>query len=149
MPERSSDSSIYPPIKNGNGNVVNDRNGSNYLYSSPIVNQTISTEVDNDSLDLRQLTSIVKHRLRLIGIVTFGVTAAAALFTFTKEPIYKGEFKLLVESVTEKQENPLSLLQQDLGGLDYDTQIEVLQSPAVLEPIVETLKNRYPALEYE
>ncbi|MEM8829762.1 MAG: polysaccharide biosynthesis tyrosine autokinase [Cyanobacteria bacterium P01_G01_bin.19] len=150
MPERSSDRSIYPPIKNGNGNVVNDRNGSsNYQYSSPIVNQTVSTEADNDSLDLRQLTSIVKHRLRLIGIVTFGVTAAAAFFTFTKEPIYQGEFKLLVEPVAEEQENPLSVLQQDLGGLDYDTQIEVLQSPTVLGPIVETLRSQYPELEYE
>ncbi len=150
MPDRSSDSSVYPPVMNGNGNRVNDKNGNdNYVYSLPVVNQAVSSEADGDGLDLRQLTSIVKHRLRLISIVAFGVTAAAALLTFIKEPLYQGKFKLLVEPVAEEQENPLSVLQQDLGGLDYDTQIEVLQSPRVLNPIVETLNNKYPKLEYE
>ncbi|MGD1922406.1 MAG: GumC family protein [Pleurocapsa sp.] len=150
MPDRSPDRSVYPPVMNGNGNRVNERNGNdNYVYSLPVVNQTASSEADGDSLDLRQLTSIVKHRLRLIGIVTFGVTAAAAFLTFTKEPLYQGKFKLLVEPVAEEQENPLSVLQQDLGGLDYDTQIEVLQSPRVLNPIVETLNSKYPEIEYK
>ena len=119
MPERSSDSSVYPPVMNGNGNRVNDKSeNDNYVYPLPVVNQAVSTEADGDGLDLRQLTSIVKHRLRLISIVTFGVTAAAAFLTFTKEPLYQGKFKLLVEPVAEEQENPLSVLQQDLGGLD-------------------------------
>ena len=151
MPERSSDRSVYPPVMNGNGSRVNDknRNDDNYVYSLPVVNRAASSETDGDSLDLRQLTSIVKHRLRLIGSVALGVTTVAALLTFTKEPLYQGKFKLLVEPVAEEQENPLSLLQQDMGGLDYDTQIEVLQSPRVLNPIVETLSQNYPKLEYE
>ena len=150
MPERSSDRSIYPAVANGNGNRVNDKNGNDdRFYSLPITERAINSDANEDGLDLRQLTNTVKHRLRLIGIVTFGVTAAAALLTFTKEPVYQGKFKLLVEPVAEEQENPLSLLQQDLGGLDYDSQIEVLQSPRVLNPIVETLQNKYPELEYE
>jgi len=150
MPDRSSDRPAYTPLMNGNGNRISDRDGNdNYAYSLPVVNQTINSEADEDGLDLRQLTSIVKHRLRLIGAVTLGVTTAAAFLTFTQESLYQGKFKLLVEPVAEEQEDPLSVLQQDFGGLDYDTQIEVLQSPRVLDPIVETLKTKYPELEYK
>ena len=150
MPDRSSDRSAYPPMVNGSGNRVDSSNGNdNYVYSLPPVNQAVSSEADGDNLDLRQLTSIVKHRLRLIGLVAFGVTAAAAFLTFTREPIYQGKFQLLVEPVAEDQEDPLSVLQQDFGGLDYDTQIEVLQSPRVLNPIVETIRAKYPKLEYK
>ena len=149
MPDKSLDRSVYPLV-NGNGDRVSDRNGNdNYFYSLPVARQTTTGETGEDGLDLRQLTNTIKHRLRLIGIVTCGVTAAAALLTFTREPVYEGKFKLLVEPVAEEQEDPLSLLQQDLGGLDYDTQIEVLQSPRVLNPIVETLDNKYPELEYK
>ena len=150
MPDRSLDRSVYPPIVNGNGNRVSDKNGNdNYFYSLPVAHQTAASEAGDDGLDLRQLSNTIKHRLRLIGIVAFGVTAATALLTFTKEPVYEGKFKLLVEPVSEEQEDTLSLLQQDLGGLDYDTQIEVLQSPRVLDPIVETIDNKYPELEYK
>ena len=150
MPDRSLDRSVYPPVVNGNGNRVSDKNGNdNYFYSLPVAHQTATGDGGEDGLDLRQLTNTIKHRLRLIGIVTLGVTTAAALLTFTKEPVYEGKFKLLVEPVAEEQEDPLSLLQQDLGGLDYDTQIEVLQSPRVLNPIVETIDNKYPELEYK
>jgi polysaccharide biosynthesis transport protein len=150
MPDKSSDRSVYPPIVNGNGNRISDTDGNNnYVYSLPVVNQTLSNEADGDGLDLRQLSNIVKHRLRLISIVAFSVTTAVALLTFNQEPLYEGKFKLLVEPVAEEQEDPLSLLQQDFGGLDYDTQIEVLQSPRVLNPIIKTLTNKYPELEYE
>lgn len=149
MPDRSSDRSGYPSVINGNGDRINNRNGNdNYVYPLPVVNRAVS-EADGDSIDLRQLASIVKHRLRLIVAVTFGVTTAAALITFNQDPQYKGSFQLLVEPIAEEQENPLSVLQQDFGGLDYDTQIEVLRSPRVLDPIIETLTSKYPEIEYK
>ena len=149
MPDRSSDLSAYSSTINGNGNRVDNRNGSDkYIYSLPVVDRAVN-QADEDGIDLRQLTSIVKHRFRLIGAITFGVTAAAALLTFNQESLYKGSFQLLVEPVAEEQENPLSVLEQDLGGLDYDTQIEVLRSPSVLNPIVETLTGKYPEIEYK
>ena len=148
MPDRSSDRSTYLPLKNENGNGISYKNSNeNYTYSSPVVDR--SAEVEEDSIDLRQLTSIFKHRIRLICAVAVGVTTATAIFTFSQEPVYKGSFKLLVESVTEDRENSLSLLQEDAGGLDYETQIEVLRSPRVLNPIIKNLNRKYPDLEYE
>ena len=150
MPDRSSDLSAYPPVANGNDNRIKDRDGNdNYIYSPPVVDRVTNSEADGDGIDLRQLASIIKHRLRLIGAVAFGVTTATALITYNQEPLYQGKFKLLVEPVAEEQEDALSLLQQDFGGLDYDTQIEVLESPRVLNPIVEVLQGKYPELEYK
>lgn len=148
MPDRSSDRSTYLPLKNGNGNGIGLRNGKdNYGYSFPVANQSV--EAEGDSIDLRQLSSIIKHRFRLIGAIVAGVTVATAIITFNQEAKYKGSFKLLVEPVAEEQEDPLSVLQQDLGGLDYETQIEVLRSPRVLNPIIEDLSAKYVEIEYE
>ncbi|MEM7757175.1 MAG: polysaccharide biosynthesis tyrosine autokinase [Cyanobacteria bacterium P01_A01_bin.40] len=147
MPDRSSDRSTYLPLKNGNGNGLERRNGNDtYTYSLPAVNSSVDTE--GDSIDLRQLTSVVKHRLRLIGAIVAGVTAVTAIITFNQEAKYKGSFKLLVEPVAEEEEDPLSVLQQDFGGLDYETQIEVLRSPRVLNPIIKNLAAKYSEIEY-
>ncbi|MGF1591064.1 MAG: GumC family protein [Pleurocapsa sp.] len=147
MPDRSSDRSTYLPLKDENGNGIGFRNGNDtYTYSLPVADQSGE---EGDSIDLRQLTSIVKHRLRLICAVVAGVTAISAIITFNQESRYEGSFKLLVEPVAEEKEDTLSILQQDLGGLDYETQIEVLQSPRVLEPIVKNLSTKYSEIEYD
>ncbi|MGL6344442.1 MAG: GumC family protein [Waterburya sp.] len=148
MPDRSSDHSTYLPLKNQNGNGINKNGNENYVYSLAAVNQP-SSEADGDSIDLRQLTSVVKHRLRLISAITIGVTAITAVLTFIQEPKYEGSFQLLVEPVAEEQESPLALLQQDMGGLDYETQVEVLSSPRVLDPVIAKLISKYPEIEYE
>ncbi len=148
MPNKSFEQSLYPISQNGNGHSNGNGNG-NYLYSMPVLNAETIDE-DEDSIDLRQLLNVVKHRLRLILLVAAGITSAAALWTFIKEPEYKGSFQILVEPLTEeKGESTLSLISGDWGGLDYETQIEVLQSPSVLNPIVKKLAVRYPDLEYE
>jgi capsular exopolysaccharide synthesis family protein len=147
MPDRSSDRSTYLPLKTENGNGISYKPENNYVYSSPVVNRS-GNEVEEDSIDLRQLTSIIKHRIRLICAVVFGVTATTAVFTFTQEPVYQGSFRLLVESLTEDTNDSLSLLQQNSGGLDYETQIEVLRSPRVMNPIIKDLNRKYPELEY-
>ncbi|MEL6496520.1 MAG: polysaccharide biosynthesis tyrosine autokinase [Cyanobacteria bacterium J06623_7] len=148
MPDRSPDRSAYLPVKNKNGNGTARQNGNDsFAYTSfPVVDRP--AEPDGDSIDLRQLASMVKHRLRLIGAIAAGVTATVAIITFNQEEKYKGSFQLLVEPVAEEQEDPLSVLQPDLGGLDYETQIEVLRSPRVMRPIIEDLAKKYPEVEY-
>ena len=154
MSDSNSERPLYSTLVDGNGNKNGNGNGnSNYVYSLPFVNQQVAEE-DDESINLRQLVSIVKHRFRLIGGITVGVTLLAAAVTFNQKPLYEGNFQLLVEPVNQEDEenpleNPLSVLGQNWGGLDYETQIEVLRSPKVLNPIVEQLKNRYPEIEYE
>ena len=159
MPDKSSDRSVYSTFadvggNNNNGSYINGNSSSvngngSYVYSLPVMERSV---VDNkeDSIDLRQLINVVKHRFRLIGGIALGVTAAATIWTFIQEPKYEGTFQLLVEPVSKDEgENPLSILSQDLEGLDYETQIEVLRSPSVLNPIVKKLATKYPEIEYE
>ena len=147
MPDRSSDRYTYL-LKNENGNSANYNNVTDaYAYSLPAVTQQV--EAEGDSLDLRQLTNVVKHRRRLICAVAATVTTLTAIITLNQEPKYMGSFVLLVEPVAEEEVDPLSVLQQDSGGLDYETQIEVLRSPRVLNPIVQKLAAKYPEIEYD
>ncbi|MEM9275984.1 MAG: Wzz/FepE/Etk N-terminal domain-containing protein, partial [Cyanobacteria bacterium P01_F01_bin.143] len=141
MPENSLERTISLSPQNGNGT---------YLYSMPAIEQNAVLEEDEEGIDLRQLIRVVKHRLRLIVLVTIGVTSASIIGTLLQEPKYEGSFQMLVEPVTQgTQEDMLSILGQNQEGMDYQTQIEVLQSPVVLNPILEKLAVRYPEIEYE
>lgn len=141
MPENSLERTISLSNQNGNGT---------YLYSMPIIEQNAVLEEDEEGIDLRQLIRVIKHRLRLIAFVAMGVTTASIVWTLLQEPKYEGSFQMLVEPITQgKEEDLLSILGQNQEGMDYKTQIEVLQSPIVLEPILEKLAVRYPEIEYE
>ena len=156
MPDKSLEQYLYSTSSNGNGNGHSNGNGysngngnGSYLYSMPPLETSVNLEEDEDSVDLRQLLNVFKHRSRLMGIIAVGVTAASVLWTFVQEPKYQGSFKLLVEPVSkQKDETTLSILGQDWGGLDYETQIEVLRSPDNLQPIVREIKQQYPEMEY-
>jgi len=66
-------------------------------------------------------------------------------------PVYQSSFRLLVEPVRD-QKNLSRLTDSQQGGtkqeLDYTTQIEVLLSPEVLEPILAQATDRYPDVSY-
>jgi uncharacterized protein involved in exopolysaccharide biosynthesis len=96
---------------------------------------------EEDELNLRQVLSVVKHRWWLIAGITLGVTGAIALWTFLKTPIYEGRFLLLIGQPIE--ENKTSQLEcrsipASVGwkNIDYETQIAVLKSPQLLNPIL-------------
>ncbi len=146
MPKEILNESVYPSLNgksNGNGNGL-------YSYPLPVFEPSLNVEEEEDSLDLKQLITVFKHRFRLICLVTAGITVASILWTLNQKPIYEGSFKLLVEPVSKsKDKSPLSLLGQDAGNLDYDSQVEVLTSPNTLEPIISKLSSDYPEMEYE
>ena len=151
MPDKSLETTIYSASTNGNGNGKGNNNGNGtYVYSMPLLDPSLAIEDDRDSIDLRQILNVVKHRLRLIGIVAASITTASILWSFNQEPKYQGNFQLLVEPVNQQQdENTLSILGQEWSGLDYDTQIEVLRSPSTLLPIIDQLAVKYPDIEYD
>jgi capsular exopolysaccharide synthesis family protein len=80
-----------------------------------------------------------------VAIVT---TASIWVWTLSQKPIYEGQFQLLVEPVTSQNRlDKLTQITQEKpgleAGLDYDTQIQVLRSPQILQPIVQSLKSRH------
>jgi len=101
--------------------------------------------------ELAEGIRIVRRRLRLFGGVAIAITTVIWGWTLTRTPIYRGEFRVLVEPVANAdpsrallQDGPLSLS----PNFDYSTQIEVLRSPALLTPIAEQLRQIDPDFRY-
>jgi polysaccharide biosynthesis transport protein len=131
------------PRRNGNGNGNGSGNGSGY-YLPSIEPKTANLE-DDDSLDIKQIIKILQRRWLLILAISLTSTAAMAAWTFTRANVYKGSFNLLIEPISDnKPESPLTMLQGSLSEEGYDTQVEVLRSTSVLNPIVDRLKTEYP-----
>ncbi len=135
--------------------LVSEKNGKHPQPSLPIyVTPLQENNQTDDEWDLRQLLTVVRRRAFVIGSVAIALSATVCLWTLTRQPKYEGKFQLLVEPVT--QESKLEDLTQIPGvnnnlkqeGLDYDTQIQVLQSPEFMARIIQLISSRYPDITY-
>ncbi|WP_017714775.1 GumC family protein [Kamptonema formosum] len=134
-----------------------NRNGSPpQQFPSPYGTEV--QEPEEDELELGQLLGVVRRRAVLIAGVTTAVTAAALIGTVNQTPKYQGKFQLLVEPVSSSNKlSAAAAMAQNLGfggglgnsGLDYDSQLEVLQSHKVMDPIIQQLHARYPDIDYK
>jgi capsular exopolysaccharide synthesis family protein len=132
-----------------------NRNGSPpQLLPSPYGTEV--QEPEEDELDLGQLLAVIRRRAVLIAGVTTAVTAAALIWTVNQTPKYQGKFQLLVEPVSRSNQlSAAAAMAQSLGlgggnsGTDYDSQLEVLQTPKVMAPIIQQLQSRYSDIDYK
>jgi len=104
--------------------------------------------------DLRQLLSLARRRALVIAGVAAVVMTFLTVRAFQEEEVFQGQFRVLVEPVNADEDlsDLTSVLaeQQQLGrsGLDYETQIQVLRSPELIEPVTERLQSVYPEMTY-
>ncbi len=121
-------------------------------------NPTAIAAGDEGGLELGRLLAIFRRKSLLILSITSAVALLAQLKTLTDQPVYKAGFEILTNSVTVENQ-VLSSVPQTLGSrpenpeapattLD-ETKIRVLQSPAILNPLVEQLQPQYPQISYE
>ena len=135
-----------------NGALKTQSQGNLPVFAQPAFIPSVTQE--EEELNLRQVLSVVKHRWWIIAGITLGVTGAIAAWTFLKTPIYQGRFLLLIGQPIEENKNSLKLAAQDilpqLGGenIDYETQIAVLKSPQLLNPILSKITPKYPDFTY-
>jgi polysaccharide biosynthesis transport protein len=136
---------------NTNGSYTSQNQERIQIIAPPSLMPTV--ERDEEELNLRQILSVVKHRIFLILAITFGVTAAIGIWTFLKTPVYQGKFLLLIGKPIEENQGQVNVqdILPQLGGedIDYDTQIQVLTSPQLLDPALKTLSRQYQGLEYD
>lgn len=110
-----------------------------------------------DELDLRQILSVLRRRALVVAGVASVVMSLVIATTLWQQRIYEGKFRLLVEPVNA--DNDFSSLADILtqqgglgnsptGKLDYDTQIQVLRSPELLQKVIQPLKELYPDITY-
>ena len=116
-----------------------------------------SSEIDeldstsNRGLNLKALGRTIQRQLLLIaGIAT--IVGLAAAFQATKiRPVYKGDFQLLVEPLTnaDRATDPITVTRgtgdaipsREVFSLDYATQIQILESPGRLDKIVKEVQR--------
>jgi capsular exopolysaccharide synthesis family protein len=138
--------------------IVFQSGQSPQMISVPYVPEYM--DPDEEELDLGQLFDVIRRRALVILGVAGVVTAAVGFWTANQTPEYQGQFRILVEPVVSDQDKFSQLssmagglgaafLQGESSGLDYDSQIEVLKSPKLIDPIVQQLQVRYPETSYK
>jgi polysaccharide biosynthesis transport protein len=134
-------------------------------HALPVNSPAEPDEGQEQTLDLQWLFAVVRRRAPVMAGVAIILTALIGGFIVWKSkstpPTYEGYFRLLVEPVTAQDrlaeqflmaqtqgENSIQRIRMDESSLDYETQIRVLRSPKLMEPILENIKVHYPDVTY-
>jgi capsular exopolysaccharide synthesis family protein len=127
---------------------------SDDLKASQFADETeeLAASSTGGGLSLGPLLRTVQRKIILIAGVAGIATIAANRLIEDPPPTYMGNFQMLVEPVTstDKLTDPLTLNRtqgnpnDSLFNLDYPTQLEILQSPEVLDEIVAQVQPQYP-----
>jgi polysaccharide biosynthesis transport protein len=128
-----------------------ESNGKMLSISDYLIQPTPKDE--EEDLDSQQLFGVLRRRVLVIAGVAVVAVIAVSLMVMRQKPQFKGDFQLLVEPVTAEN---LDQLAQNNGtqipqtsSLDYPTQIQVLLSPKLLQPIAKQIQSQYPEIDYE
>ncbi|NJM59962.1 MAG: polysaccharide biosynthesis tyrosine autokinase [Oscillatoriales cyanobacterium RU_3_3] len=99
-----------------------------------------------------------KRSILVIGVAAV-VTTGVFSWTLTQRSQYEGRFQILVETpITEStvakiysgelKLQPAAPATPETPALDYESQIQILQSPQVMTPIIKELRAKYPEINY-
>ncbi|MEM1366564.1 MAG: polysaccharide biosynthesis tyrosine autokinase [Cyanobacteria bacterium P01_H01_bin.15] len=112
--------------------------------------ETIVLGDDDDSITLRQIWSVIRYRLPAILAVIAGVTSLSYFWMLNQEERYQNSFELLIGEPTEEASSANDLLLGAfISSIDYETQIKVLTSRFVMEPVIADIQQKYPEVDYE
>lgn len=124
---------------------------------------TAQTNEVEGGLNLGQVGATLRRRALLIAGVTGVVATAAVLKAETDPPVYQGKFEILTRPVTGES-RAVSNVPQTLGSQEgiappeqlvqpIQTTIKVLESRAILDPVIKKLQEKYhtkyPKLDYD
>jgi len=135
--------------------LTNDKNSRSNttpvptLFSNPTFSQ-FSEEASD--FNLKSLFGLLQRRAIIIIGVASVAMGGVIYTTFQQVPIYESGFQILVEPVNSDSE----LGKIDVGlanalkpsGLDYESQIQVLQSPELLRDFIKQIQKSYPDVNY-
>ncbi|NJR20854.1 MAG: polysaccharide biosynthesis tyrosine autokinase [Richelia sp. CSU_2_1] len=120
-------------------------------------------EAEEEKLDLSWLFGVVRRRILVMAAATIALSAiaGAAIVTNSKTMTieYQGSFSLLVEPATaegllsKQLDNTVAadLAKINIEGIslvDYETQIRILRSPKMMEPVLRELRAWHPNMTY-
>ncbi|WP_373535195.1 GumC family protein [Microcoleus sp.] len=138
-------------------------NGKLPDFSDQNYRDTFVQETEEEKLDLSWLAGVLRRRFLVMAAATIALSTIAGIAIVVNSKItkidYEGSFSLLVEPATveglqSKQLNNTlgaDLARINIEGislLDYETQIRILRSPKMMEPVVKELRTWYPKMTY-
>jgi capsular exopolysaccharide synthesis family protein len=98
-----------------------------------------------------QLAAVLWRRRFLLLLIFLGVLSAAALYTFTRKPIYQSSMQLLVEPNYQGKRDTSAENQFADSNIEIDnsTQLAQMRSSQLLQRAVTLLQAEYPRLTAE
>jgi polysaccharide biosynthesis transport protein len=128
-----------------------------------------AVESDEGLWDLHWVSGVLRRKAPLIVQIAIAMTLLATgvlyLNSIITKPRYQGTFQLQVEPATAEAKSSRSFLRgqtteraledpqinnlEQSSTLDYETQIRILKSSKLLDPIVAQIRQRYPHLTYD
>jgi polysaccharide biosynthesis transport protein len=126
------------------------------LQQLPSVDKEEINAPPQKGMNFGPILRTIKRKALLVAVITGAVTAGAYVYSKTIPIAYLGDFRLLVEPITNEGRvvEPSALARsqgqgpsQETSNLDYATQLEILQSPKMIQDIFEQAKTKYPALD--
>lgn len=127
------------------------------VVHSPAADIDDADATTNKGINLKALGRTFQRQALLIAGVATAVAVGASFKAMNVPPTYQGDFQLLVEPVTNEARiaDPLTVTRTDGGvpardifTIDYPTQIQILQSPGMLNSIVQEVQTQYPDFSY-
>lgn len=130
------------------------KDSSRQLQQLPSENMDELSAAPKKGLNIRPLIMMIWRQAWIVVAFTgaFGYAGYYLSKLSVPEPLYKGNFRILVEPVTseERISEPTALARngnQDFS-FDYPTQFELLKSQNLLSQVVEEVQTDYPDFNY-
>ncbi|MBT9314755.1 polysaccharide biosynthesis tyrosine autokinase [Leptothoe spongobia] len=102
---------------------------------------------DEGGLNVGALFKTLQRKWWIIAGMTAVSMGLAAARVLTEKPIYNGTFEILVKAQSTETEVisnvPETITSQDQDAVNKDL-LKILTGPAVLQPVIEGIKERYP-----
>ena len=128
-----------------------ERNSPPWLLANP----SRFNDDDEGGLNLGQIIAVIRRKAFLIAGMAIGVAALAGLKALTDDPVYQGQFEILIEPETVETQvinstNPNTIAgDQGIATVKEDEiKLKILKSPEVMTPIVEEIQKLYPKITY-
>ena len=138
-------------------------NGKLPEFSTENYRDNFVEETEEEKLDLSWLLGVVRRRFLVMAAATIALSAlAGTAIVVTSKSItidYEGTFSLLVEPATvegllsKQLDNTVAadLAKINIEGIslvDYETQIRILRSPKMMQPVIQELRAWHPNMTY-
>jgi polysaccharide biosynthesis transport protein len=127
-----------------------ESNNHSFPTALPAFQPVQPVEEPKGDWNAKRMLGILKRRSPVVAGVAILVAGYMIGTSLSAQPQYQGRFRLLIEPVNASSGVPG--ITADAGGnnstLDYDTQIQVLQSPELIKGVADALRPTYPTLSY-